>query len=63
MRIVLLLILVGCSPKTAAQDPMRCERDPKCMHHFERSHDCATQCSDDQACVDRCRMVQRGIDR
>jgi hypothetical protein len=42
---------------TAAKDPMKCERDPKCAKH-DRAFDCSSQCADDSACVDRCREVQ-----
>jgi hypothetical protein len=41
----------------AASDPMRCERDPSCVHHADKAKDCVTQCVDDPACIDRCREV------
>jgi hypothetical protein len=41
----------------AAQDPMKCERDPSCTHHADKAKDCVTQCVDDPACIDRCRQV------
>lgn len=41
----------------AAQDPQRCERDPKCSGKQDKSHDCITACVDDIACIDRCRQV------
>jgi hypothetical protein len=43
--------------KAAAQDPMKCERDPKCTSHEDKSKDCVTTCVDDPACIDRCRQV------
>ena len=50
---------VACSSmqKAAAQDPQRCERDPKCKGHQDKSRDCVTACVDDPACIDRCRQV------
>lgn len=64
MRIAtaLLFLLVAapsCSTvqNGAAKDPMRCERDPNCKGHQDKSRDCYTACSDDIACVDRCRQV------
>jgi hypothetical protein len=42
---------------SAAKDPMKCERDPKCQQK-SKANDCSTQCSDDPACVDRCRQVE-----
>jgi hypothetical protein len=49
----------GCNTvqNAAAQDPMKCERDPKCATHAEKSRDCVTVCVDDPACIDRCRQV------
>lgn len=47
----------GSMQASAAKDPMKCERDPKCAKH-ERELDCSTQCADDPACTDRCREVQ-----
>jgi hypothetical protein len=43
----------------AAQDPMKCERDPKCDKKRGRTADCSRQCNDDPACVDRCEQVQQ----
>lgn len=50
---------VGCGTlqSAAAQDPMKCERDPKCASHLEKSRDCVTVCVDDPACIERCREV------
>jgi hypothetical protein len=52
------LISVGCaaSERAASQDPMKCERDPKCIQK-QRGNDCWTQCADDPACVDRCSEI------
>jgi hypothetical protein len=47
----------GTLQSAAAQDPMKCERDPKCASHMEKSRDCITVCVDDPACIDRCREV------
>ena len=51
--------LMGCraAQRAAANDPQRCERDPKCNGHQDKSRDCITACSDDIACIDRCRQV------
>lgn len=46
--------------KAAHEDPMRCERDPKCESRRGRTADCSMQCSDDPACVERCEQVQQG---
>ncbi len=55
----LSLTAFGCNTlqNSAAQDPMKCERDPKCTSHEEKSKDCVTVCVDDPACIDRCREV------
>lgn len=52
----------GCATvqKSAAEDPMKCERDPKCEKRRARTQDCSMQCSDDPACVERCEQVQAG---
>lgn len=54
--------LVACSAlqKAAQEDPMKCERDPKCEKKRHKSADCSTQCSDDPACVERCESVNQG---
>ena len=56
---VLGVAAAGCGTlqSAAAQDPMKCERDPKCASHIEKSRDCVTVCVDDPACIDRCREV------
>ncbi len=53
-------VLAGCaaSQRAAQEDPMRCERDPKCESKRGRTADCSMQCSDDPACMDRCEQVQ-----
>lgn len=50
----------GCKSmqKAAQEDPMKCERDPKCDKKRGRTADCSRQCNDDPACVDRCEQVQ-----
>ena len=52
----------ACKATTAAakEDPMKCERDPKCDKKRGRTQDCSMQCSDDPACVERCEQVQQG---
>jgi hypothetical protein len=57
----LLLLATACSSmqKAAREDPMRCERDPKCEKKQGRQADCSRQCSDDPACVERCEQVQQ----
>jgi hypothetical protein len=54
-----LIAALGCSTlqSAAAQDPMKCEQDPKCTSHLEKSRDCVTVCVDDPACIERCREV------
>lgn len=43
--------------RAAQQDPMKCERDPKCDKRRTRVNDCSAQCTDDPACMDRCEQV------
>jgi len=52
--------LTACTTlQTAArEDPMKCERDPKCDKKRGRTADCSRQCNDDPACMDRCEQVQ-----
>ena len=52
----------GAAEKAAAKDPMKCERDPSCAKARGAYPDCARQCADDPACMDRCRQVQQGTD-
>ena len=59
-----LALLAGgaaCSTleKSAREDPMKCERDPKCQKKRGRTADCSRQCSDDPACVERCEQIQQ----
>lgn len=53
--------LGACSAarRAAEEDPMRCERDPRCEKKRGRTADCSTQCADDPACVQRCTEVQQ----
>jgi hypothetical protein len=61
---VLLLVAAGalgaCTTmqNAARQDPMKCERDPKCDKKRGRTADCSLQCSDDPACMSRCEQIQ-----
>lgn len=48
----------GAAERAAHEDPMKCERDPKCEKKRGRTQDCSMQCSDDPACVERCEQVQ-----
>lgn len=50
----------GCKSlqKSAQEDPLKCERDPKCDKKRGRTMDCSRQCNDDPACMDRCEQVQ-----
>jgi hypothetical protein len=59
--LVALFLLAGCSSleKSAKEDPMKCERDPKCEKKRGRQADCSMQCSDDPACVERCEQIQQ----
>jgi hypothetical protein len=57
VNVALASAACGSLEASAAKDPMKCERDPKCAKH-ERTFDCSSQCADDPACVDRCREVQ-----
>jgi hypothetical protein len=54
-----LVTLASCAAaqKAAKEDPMKCERDPKCEQKRGRTQDCSRQCSDDPACVERCEQV------
>jgi hypothetical protein len=58
--LAVLAVLTGCSTmeKAAREDPLRCERDPKCDKKRGRQADCSLQCNDDPACMDRCEQVQ-----
>ena len=56
----LLGAAAGCKSlqKAAQEDPMKCERDPKCDKKHGRTNDCSMQCNDDPACMERCEQVQ-----
>jgi hypothetical protein len=60
LALLLFLLTGACGSlqKAAAQDPQRCERDPKCQKR-DRMNDCTTQCVDDPACMDRCRQFNQ----
>ncbi|HEX7667274.1 MAG TPA: hypothetical protein VF407_22235 [Polyangiaceae bacterium] len=57
--VVLAITSLGCASveKAAAQDPQKCERDPKCKTKSDRSADCITACSDNYDCIQRCEQV------
>jgi hypothetical protein len=52
------MIACNAAQRAAQQDPMKCERDPKCDKKRGRTADCSRQCNDDPACMDRCEQVQ-----
>jgi hypothetical protein len=60
--VVAASVSTGLACKTleaaAAQDPQRCERDPACAGHQEKSKDCVTACVDNPDCIERCREVR-----
>jgi hypothetical protein len=55
------LAIAACTnmQNAAHEDPMKCERDPKCEKKRSRSQDCTTQCNDDPACMERCEYIQQ----
>lgn len=55
---LMALLLSGCHSleAAAARDPMKCERDPNCAKSRGKMRDCATQCADDPACIERCKQ-------
>ncbi|MDF2692087.1 MAG: hypothetical protein K0S65_470 [Labilithrix sp.] len=55
-----LFALGACNAaqRAAREDPMKCERDPKCDKKRGRTADCSMQCSDDPACMERCEQIQ-----
>lgn len=58
---LLLVLLVGACTMTqraAREDPMKCERDPKCERKRGRTQDCSIQCNYDPACMERCEQIQ-----
>jgi hypothetical protein len=58
--LLLVCSLAACKTleKSASEDPMKCERDPKCNKKRDKSADCSRQCNDDPACMSRCEQVQ-----
>ena len=60
MRALVLFValLSGCRSleAAAARDPMKCERNPTCAKSRGKIRDCATQCADDPACIERCKQ-------
>lgn len=65
VALLLTIEASACSTleKSAREDPMKCERDPKCEKKRGRQADCSMQCSDDPACVERCEQVQQSNGR
>jgi len=61
LMVALAVGAAGCASlgASASQDPMKCERDPKCEKK-NRAADCSVQCADDPACVARCSEVNQG---
>jgi hypothetical protein len=55
ISLVVLFACGGSKPRADAP-PAGCENDPKCAAR-QRVFDCSKQCSDDPACVDRCREM------
>lgn len=60
LAVGVLLVAGGCARvrHAAEQDPMKCERDPKCESKRGRTQDCSMQCNDDPACMERCEQIQ-----
>jgi hypothetical protein len=54
-----VLSITGCNTlkNSAAQDPQKCERDPKCNHKSDKSQDCPTVCADNYDCMQRCEQI------
>ena len=57
VMLVLLVTACGAVEKAAANDPLKCERDPKCASKQGNSRDCATSCADNIECMERCQQV------
>jgi hypothetical protein len=59
MLVAAAVASTGCRTlqAAAAKDPMRCERDPECLHKA-KAYDCPSQCVDDIECIKRCEMVR-----
>jgi hypothetical protein len=53
-----LSIGCGAAEKSAAKDPMKCERDPACSRARGSYIDCTRQCADDQECIKLCEQMQ-----
>lgn len=47
----------GAVERAAANDPVKCERDPNCASKQGKSRDCATSCSDNIECMERCQQI------
>ncbi len=47
----------GAVERAAANDPVKCERDPNCASKQGKSRDCATACSDNIECMERCQQI------
>lgn len=56
---LLCLAVAGCGAveKGAKNDPRRCELDPNCASKRGNYNDCATSCSDNLDCMQRCHQV------
>jgi hypothetical protein len=52
-------LTMGCGAmrRSAAQDPLKCERDPDCAKKRGRSVDCSHQCNDNPDCLQRCEQM------
>jgi hypothetical protein len=59
LSLAIALGACGAAQKAAQEDPMKCERDPKCEKKRQKNADCSTQCSDDPACMQRCEQIQQ----
>jgi hypothetical protein len=61
LLVLLLATTAGCAAaeKAAKEDPMKCERDPKCEKKRGNTQDCSRQCNDDPACMGRCEQIQQ----
>jgi hypothetical protein len=60
VTLALLACACGSAQRSAARDPMRCERDPACAKARGSYVDCSRQCVDNPECVARCDEVQAG---
>ena len=63
LRVAWMALLIACSAacgpmeRSAAKDPRKCELDPNCARKPGNFNDCATACSDNIDCMDRCHQV------